>query len=206
MSWRCPKCGSRNVDPDTSCQDCGYQREQTTTIGKWVIVCPDCGREIEVDGQDSELEVCPECGNDSIETVRASYKEETVSLRASESPALHPRLFIQEIEATLETSSRFIYRQKGRTPEPISGKIEILPPEKEFGRHDLPELEGYYIYISEKHCKFRCDDSGEWFVSDTNSKNGTRVNGRPLIGKAEAKLTGGSEIQMANRLFIVFIE
>lgn len=206
MSWKCPKCGSQNADSDISCWDCGYKHEKTTTLGKWVIICPDCGCEIVVDGEDTELEVCPECGNDSIETVRASYKEETVSVQAAEPPVLRPRLFIQEIKAVPETSNRFIYHQKGRTPEFISDKIEILPPEKEFGRHDLPELGDYYKTISEKHCKFRCDDNGDWFVSDMNSTNGTHVNRRPLIGKAEVKLTNDSEIQMANRLFVVFIE
>lgn len=219
MSWRCPKCGSRNADSDTSCSDCGYNHQKApnqggnvttntsqTPAGKWVIVCPDCGREIPVESEDAEFERCPECGNDSIETARPSFKEEAQPVQADEQPALHPRLFIQEIRAVPETLNKFIYHQKGRTPEFISDKMEIFPPEMEFGRNFLPEQGDYYRTISEKHCKFRCDENGNWFVSDTNSANGTRVNGRRLIGKTEVSLTKDSEIQMANRLFVVFIE
>lgn len=206
MSWRCSKCGTRNADSDTSCSECGYNHEKISNQGKWVIVCPECGREIAVESEDAELERCPECGNDSIETVHASYKEEDRSVRDDEQPMLHPRMFIQEIRAIPEISNKSIYHQKGRTPEFISDKIEILPPEKEFGRNDLPKQGDYYRTISEKHCKFRCDDNGDWFVSDMKSANGTIANGRRLIGKAEVKLTKDSEIQMANRLFAVFIE
>lgn len=226
MSWKCPRCGSRNADSDISCLDCGYNHENRPTPaggngagqseanplqgsasqGKWVIVCPDCGREIVVESGDAELEECPECGNNSIETVQAYFKEEARSVRADKQPMLHLRMFIQEIRAIPETSNKFIYHQKGRTPEPISDKIEILPPEKKFGRNDLPKLGDYYKYISEEHCRFRCDENGDWFVSDLGSTNGTRVDGRRLIGDREKKLTKDSEIQMANRLFAVFME
>lgn len=198
MSWKCPKCGNHNADSDAGCSDCGYHHEKRPSKGKWVIVCPDCGREIAVESEDAELERCPECGNDSIETVRASYKVEQ--------PVSYPRMFIQEIRAIPETSNRFIYHQKGRTPEFISDKIEILPPEKKFGRNDLPKLGDYYETISEEHCRFRCDDNGDWFVSELGSANGTIVNGRRLIGEMEVRLTKDSEIQMADRLFAVFIE
>lgn len=208
MSWRCPKCGNRNADSDTSCSDCGYHTENKSNPdqGKWIIVCPDCGREIPVAGEDAELERCPECGNDSIETVRASFKAEEGPARADEPPEPRPRMLIREIRAIPEISNKFIYRQKGRTPEFISDEIEILPPEKEFGRNDLPEQGDYYRTISERHCRFRRDDNGDWFVSDLNSTNGTIVDGRRLVGKAEARLAKDSEIQMANRLFAVFME
>lgn len=174
--------------------------------GKWVIVCPNCGREILVEGEDVRLERCPECKKDDIETARAFLKEEVRSAQAEEQPVKHPRLFIQEIRASPETSNKFIYRQKGRTPEFISDKIEILPPQKEFGRNDLPEQGDYYRTISERHCKFRYDSSGDWFVSDMNSTNGTIADRRRLVGGAEVRLTNDSEIQLANRLFVVFIE
>ena len=281
MSWRCPKCGSRNADSDTSCPDCGYNHQKAPNqggnatantaqplAGKWVIVCPDCGREIAVESKDSELDRCPECGNDTIESEHAFKKEvrtdqseasapqspadhekwviacpdcgyeETVEneysvvdrcpgcgntsieakrafkkgaqpVRTDEQPVLRPRLFIQAIKAVPEVSDKFIYHQKGRTPDFISDKIEIFPPEMEFGRNLLPEQGDYYRTISEKHCKFRCDENGNWFVSDTNSTNGTLVNVgrlRRLIGETEVQLTKDSEIQMANRLFVVFIE
>lgn len=235
MSWRCPKCGCINTDNDTGCYDCGYQSEKTLrqeagtrintafpmTTGslgtgqpetnmpqdpasqkKWVIVCPDCLREIPVEGKDVVLEICPECKGISIETAEAQERP----VQAVQQPVKHPRLFIQEIRAIPETSNKFIYHQKGRTPEPVSDKIEILPPEKEFGRNDLPKQGDYYGTISERHCRFRCDSSGDWFVSDLNSTNGTIANRRRLIGEAEARLTNDSEIQIANRLFIVFIE
>lgn len=226
MSWRCPRCRNHNADSDTSCSDCGYCHESipipaggvkagqseanppqgSVSQGKWVIVCPDCGREIVVESKDAELEECPECGNDSIETVPAYFKEEDRPVRADEQPMLHPRMFIQEIRAIPETSNKFIYHQKGRTPEFISDKIEILPPEKKFGRNDLPKQGEYYKTISEEHCKFRCDDNGDWFISDLGSTNGTRVDDERLIGEREKKLTRDSEIQMGKRLFAVFIE
>lgn len=219
MSWRCPECGNLNADSDISCSDCGYHHQKMPNqgenaaantaqppAGKWVIVCPDCGREIAVEGADAELERCPECGNDSIETVRASFKEDAKPVRTDEPSAPRSRLFIQAIEAVQEISDKSIYHQRGRTPRPISDRVEIFPPEMVFGRDFLPELEDYYRTISEQHCKFRCDETGSWFVSDTNSTNGTRVNGIRLLGKAEIQLTEDSEIQMADRLFLVFIE
>ena len=172
---------------------------------EWVIVCPDCGCEIPVESEDAELEICPVCKHDSVENVHAA-KREGRPVQAEEQPVRHPRLFIQEIRAIPEISNKFIYHQKGRIPEPVSDKIEILPPQKEFGRNDLPKQGDYYRTISERHCRFRYDSSGDWFVSDLNSTNGTIANSRRLIGEAEVRLTDGSEIQLANRLFIVFIE
>lgn len=160
MSWRCSKCGYINADDDTSCNDCGYQREKMLSQGdgtrintvlpmtagstgtgqpeanvpqdpagqgKWVIVCPNCGREIPVEGEDAELEICPKCGSDSIETVHAFFKAEGRPAQAEVQPARHPRLFIQEIKAIPETSNKFVYHQKGRTPEPVSDK-SFCPP------------------------------------------------------------------------------
>lgn len=172
---------------------------------EWVIVCPDCGYEIPVEGEDAELEICPVCEHDSVENVHAT-KREGRPAQAEEQPVKHPRLFIQEIRAIPETSNKFIYHQKGINPEPVSDKIEILPPQKEFGRNDLPKQGGYYRTISERHCRFRYDSSGDWFVSDMGSTNGTIANGRRLIGGAEVRLKNNSKIQIANRLFIVFIE
>lgn len=224
MSWRCPnpKCRGYNADSDTSCSYCGYIHQKTPNqgrtaaantaqppAGRWVIACPECRNEIAVEGKDAELEQCPICKKDSIETERAFFKffkEEAQPVRADEPPAPRPRLFIQEIAAEPEVSDKFIYHQKGRMPKPISDKIEIFPPEMEFGRNLLPERGDYYRTISEKHCKFRCDENGNWFVSDTNSTNGTRVNFRFLLGSKEVPLPKESTIQMANRLFAVFIE
>lgn len=219
MSWQCPECGTRNADSYPNCLDCGCHHEEVSdpgrdaaaaparpAAGRWVIACPDCLKEITVEGEDAHRDYCDNCGGTSIESKRAYFKEEEQPVPADQPSARRPRLLIQEIQAELEASSKFIYRQKGRTPRPKSDKIEIIPPEMEFGRHLLPEWGDYYRTISEKHCKFRCDEKGDWFVSDTESKNGTWVNQRFLIGKEKRRLTKDSEIQMADRLFLVFIE
>lgn len=229
MGWRCPACKSTWDDTYAECQECGNERVKVTInavfhvnidqanvpynvqqspakSGRYVIDCPDCGREIPVDGKDAELEKCPYCGSGAIEGKSPYFKTDEGLEPKGEEVEPHPRLFIQEIHGEPEISNSLIYHQRGSYPEPISSKIEIFPPETEFGRNDLPKQGDYYNAISEKHCKFRLDENGDWLVQDTRSTNHTRVGRRMLIGGQEVRLKHGEQIQIANRLFIVSIE
>ena len=216
MSWKCPECRSMNEDLSAICPQCGFENEEMQMAQKpkelkssenhvkWVIVCPSCGRRVDVDDENAEIEICPNCGDDSIETQNA-VKVEVAPAQTTEQSAPLPRLFIREIKAVPEQTNNLIYHQKGRTPDYISNKIEILPPVKEFGREDLPKSD-YYKTISQKHCKFRLNDNGDWLVSDMKSLNGTRVDGRRLVGGMETELKNDGEIQIADKVFVVFIE
>lgn len=55
--------------------------------------------------------------------------------------------------------------------------------------------------VSRVHAKIRCI-GGSFFLSDCNSRNGTKVNKEPLYGDAEVELREGDYIQFADSGFI----
>ncbi len=57
--------------------------------------------------------------------------------------------------------------------------------------------------VSGLHCTFSRDGSGHTFISDLNSRNGTRVNGRPL--RARLQLESGDLIQIGY-VSIIFLD
>src|SRR4029079_9837898 len=49
--------------------------------------------------------------------------------------------------------------------------------------------------VSKFHAWFECDDSGEFYVGDAKSKNGTKVNGSRITGQDLTRLVSGDEIR-----------
>ena len=58
--------------------------------------------------------------------------------------------------------------------------------------------------VSRIHAKIKKSETG-YYIGDLNSRNGTFVNGRPIAGEDEIKLTSGDEVTFADITYrIVF--
>lgn len=52
--------------------------------------------------------------------------------------------------------------------------------------------------VSKFHAWFRCDEDGAFYVGDAGSRNGTIVNGEPLVSSAPVGLYSGDVIQFGS--------
>jgi hypothetical protein len=52
--------------------------------------------------------------------------------------------------------------------------------------------------VSKFHAWFRCDEEGTFYVGDAGSRNGTLVNGEPLVGSAPVSLFSGDVLQFGS--------
>ncbi len=59
--------------------------------------------------------------------------------------------------------------------------------------------------VSRQHCQIDVYDTGEVFITDMGSSNGTFLNGERLIPNKTARLTNGATLKIANQIFMVEI-
>jgi hypothetical protein len=57
--------------------------------------------------------------------------------------------------------------------------------------------------ISRRHIQFDCED-GEYYIEDSNSTNGTKLNGSSINGKGRYLLREGDEVELADILTLTF--
>ncbi len=57
--------------------------------------------------------------------------------------------------------------------------------------------------VSSKHCAFELYPSGDLWVTDLGSSNGTYVNGRRLVPKARTRLVVGDQVKLSQQLILV---
>ncbi len=67
------------------------------------------------------------------------------------------------------------------------------------GRRDSCDIQLKFPNVSGKHCRMTLE-SGYWFVKDLGSRNGVKVDDRPVIRK---RLDPGCKISIAKHSFIV---
>jgi hypothetical protein len=92
---------------------------------------------------------------------------------------------------------KFIASDGGHVP--ISGNAGSL------GRSDFrslvkPDKAGL---ISREHIRFDCED-GEYYIEDSNSTNGTKLNGSSIDGKGRYLLREGDRVELADILTLTF--
>ena len=82
---------------------------------------------------------------------------------------------------------------------PISGNAGSL------GRNDLRSLVNAdkADLISREHLRFDCED-GEYYIEDSKSTNGTKINGSSIKGKGRYLVKEGDEIELADALTLTF--
>ena len=82
---------------------------------------------------------------------------------------------------------------------PISGDTGTL------GRRDFRSLvkADKADLISREHLQFECED-GEYYIEDSKSTNGTKINGKRISGKGRFLLKDGDTIELADALTLTF--
>ncbi|MDW8222588.1 MAG: FHA domain-containing protein [Gemmatales bacterium] len=77
--------------------------------------------------------------------------------------------------------------------------IEIYQPEAILGRHSQADIRLAAAEVSRHHCRF-VFESGQWYVEDLGSLNGTYVNEEPV---QRAALQPGAILRVASQTFLV---
>lgn len=82
---------------------------------------------------------------------------------------------------------------------PFSGNSGSL------GRNDFRSLvqSDKADLISREHLQFDCED-GDYYIEDSKSTNGTKINGSSIKGKGRFLLKEGDEIELADALTLTF--
>lgn len=60
-----------------------------------------------------------------------------------------------------------------------------------------------YVTISRLHAEISCDNQGNIFIQDLNSKNGTYINGRRLTENQKIQLRSRDNIMFANKSYVI---
>lgn len=70
------------------------------------------------------------------------------------------------------------------------------------GRRGEVDIQLKFPNVSSSHCRMTLEQ-GYWFLRDLNSRNGTKVDGRPVIRK---RLDPGSKIAVAKHEYVIEYE
>lgn len=170
------------------CSTCG------STVPESAVVCPDCGMELKAgEGMpaqaagEARLAVAPPPEAAAAPTALPVPQPQATSLRARltlrRGGALSQEVFT--IAGGPSVIGRF---------DPETGPVDIdLGP--------LPEA----VYITRHHAEIWCDASGQWFIKDLGSGNGTFVcaAGERRFQKTSGKhlVKDGDEIALGNARF-----
>jgi len=84
--------------------------------------------------------------------------------------------------------------------DPIGGgdPVPLLKAELVVGRASRNDIVLAFKSISARHCVLTLD-SGYWFVEDTNSTNGVKINGNKIEPQSRRRLDPGAEISIGKR-------
>jgi hypothetical protein len=111
--------------------------------------------------------------------------------------------YLDENEAIFPNSSDFnaiLYVKKDDVAKkkyfPLKNSQEIYLIGRDV-KSSSPDISFHCAFVSKKHAKIERKES-EFLLSDTMSKNGTRINGIPLEKGKEYKLKHGDQISFAN--------
>src|ERR1035438_3172092 len=188
-----------------------------------MIQCNACGN-----GKISDYEtICPICGTElvspAVPNVTAATGNSTAPL-ASDKPSASPSTPPQSgvcapvsSAASLAGGSQAsltVVRGGGLTNEKLTwpgnlvvvGKFDIDEGPVDVDLSPIPEAG----YVSRRHCQIWPDPSGQWFVKDLGSSNGTFVRPqgeqRFLKTVGDQALKDGDELALGNARFVFHIE
>lgn len=208
MSWRCEECRIKNDDDKEVCI-CGCPRPvnfapPVEKANFWVVRCPECDNEIVVEDENSVPDCCDNCGNTEFDDCEA-YQPSTVATQSITPQKKTPRLYLREIKSIKCPGDDVFRIPYGINAQFISDKFYIPDEGGYFGADNLTAIDDRYDYISSKHVKFSINKDGVWSIKDNESTNGTIV-GYKKIRYYEVKVLNEQLIQLADRLFVAFIE
>lgn len=185
------------------CKVCGNSK-----ITDSETICSVCGTEIalsETPSVSSATAISPEA-----RTVDAS----PINSSAPSPPSVSSLVASATGGAGLGWASLTVIRGGGLTNEKLTwtgnlvvvGKFDVDEGPVDVDLSQIPEAG----YVSRRHCQIRSDSSGQWFVKDLGSSNGTflRPAGEHRFSKAlgEQGLKDGDEIALGNARFVFHVE
>ncbi len=95
----------------------------------------------------------------------------------------------EKLRAALEAGTHFLVvltkRNTGR--DSLTSRVWV-------GRSPASDIVLKHWSVSQRHAWLNCDDSGAYFVGDNDSKNGTRVNGRKILGQELVDIDPGDTV------------
>lgn len=161
-------------------------------------VCPDCGTEVSIQEGVSQPPLQP-----STPPVSEGVPEPTPAVPAP-TPAVPPAVVVGKARLLVKRGGALTGEEFA-----ISGRVVIGRFTPETGPVDidlahLPESD----YITRRHAEIYQDESGQWFVKDLGSTNGTFV--RPLgssqfqrvPANQSAPINDGDELAFGNARFV----
>ena len=183
MSRVCPLCYAENDDNAINCAKCGVEFEDAhaeskcDVVRKYIITCPICGKEYEVESANSTIDKC-ENEDDEFDKIQIrSQRAKVVEIITQN---------IREEHRVRRISLIDVRTDKVITIADAGGII---------GRSG--DFESEYFnnnpYVSGMHFKVFCQD-GEWYVEHLSNTNTTTVNGTKLLHDIRFKVNDGDRI------------
>jgi pSer/pThr/pTyr-binding forkhead associated (FHA) protein len=162
------------------------RRRDVGPEGKLTVFCTRCGHPNRDDAR-----FCAECGaplqDDSTVTLSPVETEDEENLE------------FPFPEDELEADQALLQVKRG----PNAGSTFLLDADlSSVGRGTDSDVFLDDITVSRKHAMFERRDSGEWFVRDAGSLNGTYVNGEQVD---ETKLANGDQVQIGRFKLTFFL-
>lgn len=158
-------------------------------------LCPTCESRVADDAT-----VCPNCGMDLSAVFDSSLVE--VPLPEAQEAATAPVLSSSSATLTLQRGG-VMAESFTINGEAVIGRFDAASGPVDVDLSGLPEAG----WVSRRHARLRCDETGQWWIQDLESSNGTfvRSNGRGpfrrLTSSGENFLQNGDEIALGNARF-----
>ncbi len=180
---RCPECHSSTIPGAKFCDHCGFSLSQVKSAAS------DYGVNIEAVGIS-----CVKCGHQNL--AEAKYCEHcgAVILRSpvvSSSPIGQPYFRIAQSDQTIEFPVGKTSFQIGRQD----------PESEQFPEMDLAEYNAHIFGVGRKHARVTIQ-SGQVYIEDLDSVNGTMVNQKRILPARPTLLKDGDEVRLGKMIFI----
>jgi len=183
MSRVCPLCYAESDDNALNCAKCGVEFENADTgndcdvLRKYIITCPICGKEYEVDSASSTIDKCDNEDDEFDKIQIRSQRARVVEIvkQSKEEKRAAKRLSLIDVR----TDKIIIIDDAGG----IIGRSGDF--ESEYFKNNP--------YVSSMHFKVFCQD-GEWYVEHLSNTNPTTVNGTKLLHDIRFKVNDGDRI------------
>ncbi|MEO0118632.1 MAG: FHA domain-containing protein [candidate division WOR-3 bacterium] len=199
MSIKCPNCGLENPNGTTHCQQCFSPLspiEVKGTIEENVIKCPDCGTK-----NPPFAKFCGNCGKRLSQIVQQPVEEKVVEQKIESKEVAEQTTVLQvkklklihvatntEIEVPANKDYILIGRQGGARPVDI----------------DVSPFKDSNI-VSRNHAAIIIEPTGNVYIEDLGSTNGTFINYREIRKGDKCLLHDGDKIMLGREEKVVFI-
>lgn len=223
-TFPCAKCGGESSDPEW-CSECGAALAGASAVASAPSApapedCPDCKTP-----RAGSARFCEICGHDfdsgtsgpisvpapspaaepaaaSIPSAAPAPAANPASVPSAPAAAFDPRPLVGPFDAVV-TADIAAAEAAGMASEVPAGGERVFPldlPENRIGRlrgSDLhPEVPVDDKAVSKRHAVIRKDAYGDLEITDLNSSNGTRLNGRTLAPGEPARLSEGDVVEL----------